>query len=154
MLIAVALSVASAIRTFSRPVVKELGELGDTRNFVDRENHADARVHPGVLVLRPEEPLFFASVEGVLADIKTRITARTDVRYLVLSLEESMDIDSTAAECTLDLAVILGRHDVRLLLARTKNPVREVLLKLAPDTFRDKFFWSVADAVADARAST
>ena len=37
---------------------------------------------------------------------------------------------------------------IRLLLASTKDPVREVLLKLAPDTFQDMFFWSVVDAVA------
>ena len=148
MLIAVALSIASAIRTFSQPVVKELGELGDTRNYVDRGNHTDTVVHPGVLVLRPEEPLFFASVEGVLADIKARIANRTDVKNLVLSLEESPDIDSTAAECMVDLLTILEHHQINFVIARAKDPVRAVLLKIAPDKFNDKFFWSVADAVA------
>ncbi|MBC7709159.1 MAG: SulP family inorganic anion transporter [Rhizobacter sp.] len=154
MLIAVALSIASAIRTFSQPVVKELGELGDTRNYVDRENHTDTVVHPGVLVLRPEEPLFFASVEGVLADIKARITNRTDVKNLVLSLEESPDIDSTAAECMVDLLTVLECHQINFVIARAKDPVRAVLLKIAPDKFNEKFFWSVADAVASVTTPT
>lgn len=154
MLIAVALSVASAIRSFSQPVVKELGELGDSRNYVDRANHADALLHPGVLVLRPEEPLFFASAEGVLADIKARISGRAELRHLVLSLEQSPDIDSTAAECLVDLLTVMEQYQINFVIARAKDPVRAVLLTLAPDQFADKFFWSVADAVAStARAA-
>lgn len=154
MLIAVALSLAAAIRTFSQPVVKELGELDHTRNYVDCGNHPSTTIHAEILILRPEEPLFFASVEGVIADMKTRVSARSDTKTLVLSLEESMDIDSTAAECMVDFADMLAHHNIELLLARAKDPVREVLIKLAPDKFQDRFFWSVADAVTHIQAQT
>lgn len=150
MLIAVALSIASAIRTFIQPSVHELTELDATRNYVDRENHPEAKPHKHILILRPEEPLFFASVDGVLDVIKAQVKSRSECKILILSLEQSSDLDSTAAENLIELGSILTSHGIVLLLARVKDPVRFLLLKTAPDLFQDKLFWSVADAAADA----
>jgi len=36
-------------------------------------------------------------------------------------------------------------------LARVKDPIRQLLLKLADEQFHDKLFWSVADAVVSAQ---
>lgn len=146
--VAVVLSLLAAIRSFSEPVVSELAELGDSRNFISRNSHPDTRLHPGVLVLRPEEPLFFGSVEGVVSEINKRLLARPDTKALVLSLEQSADLDSTAAECLVELGHLLQLRQQTLLLARCKDPVRTTLLKLAPELFRDRLFWSVADATA------
>lgn len=150
MLIAIALSLASAIRTFSNPVVRELAELGETRNYVDRENHPDARLHDKIAILRPEEPLFFASVEGVLVEARKRLEARADVAVLVISLEQSADLDSTAAECLVELAHVLKRRGHTLLLARVKDPVLQLLLQMEQQLFQGRLFWSVADAVESA----
>jgi len=151
MLIAVGLSLASAIRSFSQPVVRELAELGHSRDYVDRENHPNARTHTKLLILRPEEPLFFASVEGILAEVQLRLTSRTDVQILIISLEQSANLDSTAAECLIELADELKRQNKVLLLARVKDRIRRLLLKLAKAQFKDKLFWSVEDAVVTAK---
>jgi len=151
MLIAVGLSLAAAIRSFSQPLVRELAELGDSRDYVDRESHPKALPQANLLILRPEEPLFFASVEGILAEVQQRLKSRNDVRILILSLEESANLDSTAAECLIELADDLKRQHKVLFLARVKDPVRQLLLKLAKRKFHDKLFWSVADAVAGAQ---
>lgn len=150
MLIAVALSIASAIRTFIQPSVHELTELDGTRNYVDSENHPEAEPHDHILILRPEQPLFFASVEGVFDVIKARIKARNDCKIVILSLEQSSDLDSTATENLIELATILKELNITLLLARVKDPVRALLLKTAPDLFQGKLFWSVADAAGGA----
>lgn len=147
MLIAVGLSLAAAIRTFSQPVVRELAELGHSRDYVDRENHPKAITHANLLILRPEEPLFFASVEGILAEVQRRFTRSKDVHILIISLEQSANLDSTAAECLIELANELKRQNKVLLLARVKDPIRQLLLKLAEAQFKDKLFWSVEDAV-------
>ncbi|MGZ4955998.1 MAG: SulP family inorganic anion transporter, partial [Methylobacter sp.] len=89
MLIAVGLSLAAAIRSFSQPLVRELAELGNSRDYVDRESHPKAQTQANLLILRPEEPLFFASVEGILAEVQQRLKSRDDVQILILSLEES-----------------------------------------------------------------
>ncbi len=148
MLIGVGLSLAAAIRSFSQPLVRELAELDHTRDYVDYENHPNAITYPTVLILRPEEPLFFASVEGILAEVQRRLKARDDTKILILSLEESANLDSTAAECLIEYANELKQQDKMLLLARAKDPISQLLLKLANGQFQDKLFWSVADAVA------
>ncbi|MCK9608301.1 MAG: SulP family inorganic anion transporter [Methylomonas sp.] len=151
MLLAVALSLAAAIRSFSRPVVRELAELEHGHDYVDQQYHPAALPHDNILVLRPEEPLFFASAEGILAEVRKQLLARGNVRFLVISLEESADLDATAAECLIELAVELDLHQQKLLLARVKDPIANVLQTLAGDSFADGLFWSVDDAVVAAR---
>jgi sulfate permease, SulP family len=151
MLIAVGLSLASAIRSFSQPIVRELAELGNSRDYVDRENHPNAITHAKLLILRPEEPLFFASVEGVVAELKLRLKSKSDSQVLIISLEQSADLDSTAAECLIEFADDLKKQNKVLLLARVKDPVRQLLLKLANEQFVGKLYWSVEDAVVYAQ---
>ena len=149
MLIAIALSVLDAMRRFSQPVVHELGELGSSRNFVVIEAHQGATAVPGVLILRPEEPLFFASAERVVVDIMSRVRKHTDLQTVILSLEESSDLDSTAVECLTELDQRLRVSGKSLLLARVKDPVRELLRRCDAQRLgsADRLFWSVADAV-------
>ena len=146
MLIAVALSIGSAIRTFSQPAVRELTELDSTRNYVDRENHPGTSPHPQILILRPEEPLFFASVDGIVDVVKSFVNQRKDCKIVILSLEQSSDLDSSARDCLIELFLYMNLHGITILLARVKDPVRHLLLDTALDLFHHKLFWSVADA--------
>ena len=151
MLIAIGLSLAAAMRSFSQPWVMELAELGQSRDYVARESHPKAIPHAHLLILRPEEPLFFASVEGILAEIQRLLKSRSDVRILIISLEQSANLDSTAAECLIELADDLRRKNKVLFLARVKDPARQLLLKIADEKFHGKLFWSVDDAVLAAQ---
>jgi len=147
-LIAIGLSLLDALRRFSQPVVHELGELGSSRNFVALDGHQGAAAVPGLMILRPEEPLFFASAERVVFDVMARVQGRNDLRTVVLSLEESSDLDSTAVECLLELDHRLRQIDKQLVLSRVKDPVRELLIRWDPLGLGrdDRLFWSVADA--------
>jgi MFS superfamily sulfate permease-like transporter len=152
MLASIALSLVEALRRFSQPVVHELAALPGTRNFVDRSEHPEAVPVPDALILRPQEPLFFASAERVMAEAAAR-AATSGAGTLVLSLEESGDLDSTAFECLLELNHRLASRGQRLVLARVKGPVRALLRAHAPEGLgrEERQFWSVADA-ADAVA--
>jgi MFS superfamily sulfate permease-like transporter len=152
MLAAVALSIVEALRRFSQPLVDELGELAETRNFVALDEHGEARPVPGLLVLRPQEPLFFASAERTMAEVAQRLSA-AQAQTLVLSLEDSTDLDSTALECLLELDTRLRRSGRRLVLARAKERVRALLRLAAPQGLGQDacLFWSVADAVEAVR---
>ena len=149
MLIAIALSVLDAMRRFSQPVVHELGELGTSRNFVVLDAHQGAAAIPGLLILRPEEPLFFASAERVAADVMVHARSRDDLHTVILSLEESSDLDSTALECLIELDQRLLATGKTLVLTRVKDPVRELLGRCHPEGLgaANRWFWSVADAV-------
>jgi len=52
-------------------------------------------------------------------------------------------------ERLIELADDLKRQDKVLFLARVKDPIRQLLLKL--EQFQDKLFWSVNDAGVDAK---
>jgi SulP family sulfate permease len=150
MLVAVGLSLVGALRRFSLPVVHELGELGTSRNYVVLDAHPDATRIAGLLILRPEEPLFFANAERVMTDVLGRLSAhRNEVRAVILSLEESTDLDSTAVECLIELAQHLREAGVVLALSRAKDAVRELLTRCDPDGVghAGRMHFSVADAV-------
>ena len=156
MLFAIALSLLVALRRFSQPVVHELGELGSSRNFVVLEGHPGTAAVPGLLILRPEEPLFFASAERVVTEVMARAANRNDVNSVILSLEESSDLDSTAVECLLELDHRLQANGKVLVLSRVKDSVRELLSRWDPQGVGnvDRMHWSVADAVAAQTTST
>lgn len=149
MLAAIGLSILAALQRFSQPVLHELGELGSSRNYVDLNTQPGATASPGLLILRPEEPLFFASAERVAAEVMIRVKNRHDLVAVVLSLEESADLDSTAMECLLELKQSLAGIGMDLFLARAKTSVRELLSRWDPGGLgkADSMFWSVADAV-------
>ncbi len=149
MLVAIGLSILAALQRFSQPVVHELGELGTSRNYVDVQTQAGAAAKPGLLVLRPEEPLFFGSAERVMAEVLARANGRDALTTVILSLEESADLDSTAVECLMELDAALQRIHKALLLTRVKTTVRDLLTRWDPEGLghADRMFWSVADSV-------
>jgi MFS superfamily sulfate permease-like transporter len=153
MLIAICLSLVSAIRAFSMPLISELGEFDNTRDYVDAQNHATAIIHQHILILRPEAPLFFANVESVLNQALKRLDTRKDTQILILSLEESANLDSTATQSLIEFSHQLSSQKILLLLARVKDPIDELLSNLDKSPFKDTLFWSVDDAVIAAQKS-
>jgi MFS superfamily sulfate permease-like transporter len=150
MLAAVGLSVLAALHRFSQPVVHELGELDASRNYVHLQAQPGALARPGLLILRPEEPLFFGSAERVMSEVLRLARTREALHTVILSLEESADLDSTAVDCLLELRHSLQGSGQELLLARVKTTVRELLGRVDPQGVGSpaRLFWSVADAAA------
>jgi MFS superfamily sulfate permease-like transporter len=74
---------------------------------------------------------------------------RAPITAVVLSLEESADLDSTAVECLCELDQRLARRGQRLVLARVKDAVRELLARCDAQGLGrgERLHWSVADAV-------
>ncbi|HEV2681575.1 MAG TPA: SulP family inorganic anion transporter, partial [Rhodanobacter sp.] len=148
LLAAIAFSLAMLLRQFATPRISVLGRLDGGHDFVSIELHPQAVEPAGVLILRPEEPLFFANAESVLALARQQVESHVGSRVVVLSLEESPDLDSTSLESLADFSVWLGARDITLRVARLKDAVRELLLLAAlpqlPPPALD--FWSVEDA--------
>lgn len=148
MTLAVTLSLALALRRFAQPVVTELGQLGDTRDYVDRARHPEVKGVDNVLIMRPEEPLFFANAEQIFQRVQERAEP-AGVQVVVLSLEVCDDLDTTAAEALQECAQRLRETDTTLLLARVKDRPREAIHRLWAQSHQGQIaeFWSVADAV-------
>ncbi len=148
LLAGIAISLVMTLRSLSEPRVSELGRVGAGHDFLSCSQHPNALPIAGLLVLRPEAPLFFANVERVLTDIRVRIAA-AQPRGLVLSLEETPDLDGTSIEALRDFAAEQARANVTLILARLKDPVFALLapsLASASQTILET--GSVDDAVA------
>ncbi|MFA6115037.1 MAG: SulP family inorganic anion transporter [Sphingomonas sp.] len=147
MLIAVALSIGALLYRLSHPAVSELGRLGDSHNFVDRSRHVEARAVAGVAIFRPNAPLFFANAEQSLGSIAAKAMARPGDTDVVLSLEESDDLDSTALEAIAEFEKQLNAKGLSLHLARAHDRVRDVLAAAGLDRLARGASFSVADAV-------
>jgi MFS superfamily sulfate permease-like transporter len=147
MLVAVALSILALLRRLSGSRVAELGRLAGSHDFVDILRNPQAVSDPAILVLRPAEPLFFANAERVLAEVMTRAAA-PKLRKIIISVEESSDLDSTALEALLECDQRLTATGRLLLLARAKDDVRDGLRRAGGEALagEDRCFWSVADA--------
>ena len=152
MLLAVSLSVLAIARRLSEHDIDRLGQLNGGRNYVDLARHPDARVDPAIVVVRPREPLFFGNAEAIMNAIE-RATG-PDTRAVVLSLEESYDLDSSAVDVLSESAIRLKARGQRLILGRLKDPVRELLAAAGEPlaTLATEGYRSVADAVESARA--
>ena len=153
MLVGVGLSLLSALRRFSQPLLHELGELPNTRDFIVVDGRPQVLRLPGMTVLRPEEPMFFANADRVCITAIDALPADHSTKVMVLSLEESSDLDSTAMESLLELDQRLSGRGVTLVLSRVKDSVRELLRAQAPQGLGrdDRLYWSVADAVDASR---
>lgn len=152
MLLAIALSLAQLLYRWSHPVTSELGQIGSSHDFVDIGRHADAARVPGVAIFRPNGPLFFANAETVLQAIGRAVRA-SGAPVLVLSLEESDDLDSTALDALGEFAQSLKVGGCRLILARAHDRVRDVLIAAGFGDLADSSTFSVADAARRAKSA-
>lgn len=149
LLLAIAASLLMLLQTLSRSHVSWLGRLGDTHDFVDAARHPDAVVPAGLLIARPEAPLFFGNADPVFAAIRERLQSLPSPRGVVLSLEDSADLDATSVEALCDFAAQLRQLGVPLALARVKDPVRDLLARVGNPALPHASYagWSVDDAV-------
>lgn len=154
LLAAVGVSLLMTLRGLSEPKVSVLGRLGGSHDFVTLGSHPDAQPIPGLLIVRLEEPLFFANADRMFAFIRHQLgeDANRGAHTVIVSLEESPDLDGTSIEALQEFAQHLGEQRIELLLARLKDPVLSVLDQAAIPHLPAGALtnWSVDDAVAEA----
>lgn len=149
LLASIGVSLLLLLRGFSRTTVSWLGRLAQGHDYVDTARHPEAVVPPGVLIARPEVPLFFGNADAVFATIQARIDATPGLQRMVLSLEESPDLDATSIEALCEFATSVRLRGAQLELARVKDKVRDLLSQVnSPDLPAAIYAaWSVDDAM-------
>ncbi|MFW0754691.1 SulP family inorganic anion transporter [Pseudomonas sp. H11T01] len=136
LLVAVAISVMLMLRQMSSADIQILGQMGGGHDYVDLQRHPLALKIPGVLILRPGEPLFFANVERILGGALRLIRdSEEPIHTVILSLEESPDLDGTSIEALEEFFVHVSVEGRRLVLARLKHEAKAALSAL-PETER------------------
>lgn len=148
MLIAIVLSLAALVRRMADPHLALLGQYGGGHDFVDVARHPEARTIPGIVILRPLEPLFFANAERLLAIAGRQVRAAHPAGSVILSLEESTDLDSTALDCLGEFDDRMAQAGIHLRLARVHDNVRDLFARAGLASLAARSSFSVADAVA------
>lgn len=152
MLVAVALSLAALVQRLATPHVARLGRLGSSRDFVDLERHPDAKPLPGITIWRPAQPLFFANAERMLGLITAGTHADKTASAVVVSLEESFDLDSTALDALLEFDHEMNGAVQRLQYARVHHQVHDLLVATGAKDLAVRCSYSVDDAVVAVQA--
>jgi sulfate permease, SulP family len=104
-------------------------ELGGAPTDVATERYATAgggEVRPGLLLLRPEGPLFFANADSSRRVLESAAD-RPTTRWIVLDLEAVSDIDPTAADALaegIDTAVANG---ITVAVSRARRSIQDLL---------------------------
>jgi MFS superfamily sulfate permease-like transporter len=147
MLIAVALSIGALLHRLSRPTVSELGRVGTSHDFVDLVRHGDARPVAGLAIYRPNAPLFFANADVALSAIGLLAVRHSPATKIILSLEESNDLDSSALEALADFEKLVQSRGMTLRLTRTHDRVRDLLNAAGMTELASEAGFSVADTV-------
>lgn len=152
MLFAIVLSLAALLSRLATPDIVRLGRLAGSHDFVDLARHPDAVSPPAMAIWRPMVPLFFANAENALGIIARRQAGEPEARVVIVSLEESFDLDSTAAEALIEFDARMRAAGLTLLLARVRDRVRDLLNAAGAADLAGRASYSVDDAVAAAKA--
>lgn len=147
MLLAIVLSLAALLQRLATPTVARLGRLGDGHDYVDIARHTDAVAPPHVAVWRPTAPLFFANAERMLALVANGTRADPAMRAIVLSLEESYDLDSTALDALIEFDRTIAAAGIAIRLARLHDRARDLLVAADATDLAQRSSYSVDDAV-------
>jgi MFS superfamily sulfate permease-like transporter len=131
LLVAVAISVLLMLKQMSAADIQILGRIDGGHDFVDIGRHPSAQTVHGVLIVRPGEALFFANVERILGGALRLVRhSQESIHTVILSLEESPDLDGTSIEALQEFFVRVHQEGKRLILARLKDDAQAALAVL------------------------
>ncbi len=133
-----------------RPHSAVLGRVEGVKGYHDITRYPEARLIPGLVLLRWDAPLFFANAELFQNRVLDAVAASpTPVRWLVVAAEPVTSVDVTAADMLTELDEILNASGIELCFAEMKDPVKDKLKRFGIfSRFGDEtFFATVGEAV-------
>jgi MFS superfamily sulfate permease-like transporter len=155
MLIAVIVSLVLLLRVLSRPTILELGRVGDSRVYLPLDSEGVAPV-PGLSILRPEGPLFFANLDRVRDRVRQELVEGHPPRRVLLNLGATPLLGIASHDLLAQLHAELETLGVELSLARVSPEVEAFLRRsgLLDKIGRNRVFTSQGDAVEAYLASS
>lgn len=128
LLIAVVVSLFALVARASKPKLSVMGREPDALAFSDVSHHPENRLVPGLVILRPEESIFFANAASLREEIMRLVAAAEAAPdRVLLDLELSTDPDIPAAEMLKELHEELKAEGVALALCRVHGETRAML---------------------------
>ena len=128
LLIAVIVSLFALVWRASQPKLAVLGRVPDRLDFSDKHRHPENITLPGLLMVRPENGLFFANAEAFRESIITELTSSAEpVKAVLLDLGATTDLDVPSADMLGNLGEELRSRDVRFMIMHMITPVKQML---------------------------
>ena len=126
--VGVALSLGWLVYVAATPQMPVLGREPGTNVYRELDEYPDDETVPGIVVLRLDSGLFFATAEALDARIRDVIAGgEPRVEAIVLNLEGVDFVDSQGAAKLTELHEVARAEGVTLRLARVKPQVLDVL---------------------------
>ena len=150
LILAVSISIIMLVYLASRPHLSILGKEPEKENYSDIERHPQNQTLPGLLIIHPDSPLFFANATLLRERIQQLIQiADPAVQVVVLDMESSGRMDITSVDALADLQQDLATNSTQLWLARVHTQTRPILedSSLAEAIGAEHFYATVQDAV-------
>lgn len=128
LVIAVIISLLALVWRASQTRLSVLGREPGRFIFSDSRRHPENQTLPGLLILRPDEGLFFANADSLHNDILRLVeNSASPVRVILLDLEMSNQLDVPSVDMLAELNKDLKNRQVELWLSRLHGPVRDAL---------------------------
>jgi high affinity sulfate transporter 1 len=149
-LLAITLSILNVFRRVWWPHRAELGRVEGLAGLHDTEMYPHAELLPGLVVFRFDAPLIFANSRMFGDTVRAMVNERAGLRWVLVAAEPMTDVDTTAADVLTELDTWLNDHDVSLVFAEMKDPVRAKIhrYELERSIEPEHFFATLDEAVA------
>jgi high affinity sulfate transporter 1 len=159
-MIGIVLSLIWLIYVSAAPNVPILGREPGTQVFRSMDEHPVCLTYPGLLVLRFDAGLFFASADALVDRLRELVLgADPPFHTVVLDFEGVNFIDSQGAETVAGLVEAATNYDVELRLTRVKRDVLEMLRRdgvikaLGESQVYGNVYEAAADKISDTPAN-
>jgi SulP family sulfate permease len=151
-IIGVVLSLGWLVYIAANPNIPVLGRKPDTHVFRSLQNYPDGETYPGLLIIRFDAGLFFATSDA-LEDRLRELAHDADPRFhtVVLSFEGVDFIDSQGTDKISEVLDLTRSYGAELRLARVKPNVIAMLRRdgVIDELGEDKLYGNVYNAVED-----
>jgi len=128
LIVGITASIVLLVYRSSRAPVSILGRSSVVPGaFADLRRHPEATPIPGVLVIQPDAPLFYANAQSMFtATLAALDAAEPPARIVVLDLDSNDELDITSTQMLLKLVRALDKRAVELAIAYLHGPARDI----------------------------
>ena len=156
--IGIGLSLLWLVRVATNPGIAVLGRQPGTQVFRELGEHPGDEQVPGVVIIRLDGGLFFATSDTLEDRLRQVIHTTPDLTGIVLDCEGINFVDSQGAAKLMEMVELAEESGITLRLARLKTSVRPTLkrdgvfARFGPDRIHGNVFRAVqAQLAADSR---
>ena len=156
LLAAIGISILGITLRSSQVTVDALGKIpGEKAGWGAIQSDPDRKTKDGILILRVNAPIFWANSTRVADLILDMVDKNPDTKALVLTLEATSQMDTTALDSLTWLLRHLQARHVELFIARLSAPARAVCEKAGfEEALGEDHMWhSISQAVKSAGRS-